>query len=161
MMDYRGILRLLTENAVDFIVIGGAAAVLHGSSRLTQDLDLVYSRAPANLSRLVLALKDQEPYPRGAPPGLPFQWSEATLHRGLNFTLSTKLGPLDLLGEVAGGGGYEALVDHSIEVEFFGFHCRCLDLETLIQTKRAAGRPKDLEALAELEVIREEQQQSS
>jgi predicted nucleotidyltransferase len=89
---------------------------------------------------------------------LPFQWSEATLRMGLNFTLATNLGDLDLLGEVTGGGRYEDLLEHTIEVEIFGIRCRCLDLEALIRVKRAAGRPKDLEAIAELEAIREEQQ---
>lgn len=161
MTDYRKVLGLLAEHGVEFIIIGGAAAVLHGSSRLTQDLDVVYAHTPENIARLVRALHGQTPYPRGIPAGLPFQWHEATVRRGLNFTLETSLGPLDLLGEVAGGGRYEDLVDHSVEVEFFGFRCRCLDLPTLIQTKRAAGRPKDLEALAELELILEEQERAS
>ncbi len=78
---------------------------------------------------------------------------------GLNFTLETSVGPLDLLGEVTGGGRYEDLLSQSIEVEVFGIRCRCLDLRALIGTKRAAGRPKDLEAIAELEVISEEQQE--
>jgi predicted nucleotidyltransferase len=77
----------------------------------------------------------------------------------LNVTLETSVGPLDLLGEVTGGGSYEDLLDHTIEVEVFGIRCRCLDLPALIQPKRAAGRSKDLEAIAELEVIWEEQQQ--
>ena len=71
----------------------------------------------------------------------------------LNFTLETSVGPLDPLGEVTGGGSYGDLLAHTIEVEVFGIWCRCLDLPALIRTKRAAGRPKDLEAIAELEVI--------
>jgi hypothetical protein len=59
------------------------------------------------------------------------------------------------LGEIVGGGGYEALLPHTIELELFGLRCRCLDLAKLIEVKRAAGRPKDFEALAELEAIRE------
>lgn len=159
MIDFPRLLRLLTEHDVAFIIIGGVAAVIHGSSRLTQDLDIVYQRSPQNLTRLVQALAEQSPYLRGAPPGLPFQWSVATLCMGLNFTLETGVGPLDLLGEVTGGGRYEELLDHTIEVEVFGLRCHCLDLPALIQTKRAAGRPKDLEAIAELEVIWEEQQE--
>jgi predicted nucleotidyltransferase len=159
MIDFPKLLRLLTEHDVAFIIIGGVAAVIHGSSRLTQDLDVVYQRSPQNLTRLVQALAEQSPYLRGAPPGLPFQWSVATLRMGLNFTLETSVGPLDLLGEVTGGGSYEDLLEHTIEVEVFGVRCRCLDLLALIRTKRAAGRPKDLEAIAELEVIREEQQE--
>jgi predicted nucleotidyltransferase len=159
MIDFPKLLRLLTEHDVAFLIIGGVAAVIHGSSRLTQDLDVVYQRSPQNLTRLVRALAEQSPYLRGAPPGLPFQWSVATLRMGLNFTLETSVGPLDLLGEVTGGGSYEDLLEHTIEVEVFGVRCRCLDLPALIRTKRAAGRPKDLEAIAELEVIWEEQQE--
>jgi predicted nucleotidyltransferase len=158
MMDFPKLLQTLSEHGVEFIIIGGVAAVIHGSSRLTQDLDVVYRRNPQNIARLVQALREQAPYLRGAPPGLPFQWSEATIRMGLNFTLETGLGPLDLLGEVTGGGRYEDLFDHTIEVEVFGCRCRCLDLEALIRTKRAAGRPKDLEAIAELEAILEERQ---
>jgi anaerobic selenocysteine-containing dehydrogenase len=81
---------------------------------------------------------------RGAPPGLRFRWDEATVRAGLNFTLTTTLGNLDLLGEVAGGGSYEQLMPHSQEVTTFQATCRVVSLETLIQFKRAAGRPKDL-----------------
>ena len=158
MTDFPNLLRLLCEHEVEFIIVGGAAAVIHGSSRLTQDLDVVYRRNSQNMTRLARALREQSPYLRGAPPGLPFQWSEATIRMGLNFTLETDLGQLDLLGEVTGGGRYEDLLDHTTEVEIFGIQCRCLDLDALIRTKRAVGRPKDLEAIAELENIREEEQ---
>ena len=89
-------------------------------------------------------------------PGLPFRWDVPTLRRGLNFTLTTSLGDIDLLGEIAGGGTFEALLPHSVELTLFGIPCLCLGLDKLIQVKRAAGRPKDLEAIAELEAIREE-----
>src|SRR5262245_27060434 len=100
MTDFPRLLQLLTQYDVAFIIIGGAAAVLHGSSRLTQDLDIVYQRSPENIGRLAGALRQQSPYLRGAPPGLPFEWSEATIQMGLNFTLEIALGQLDLLGEV-------------------------------------------------------------
>ena len=157
MTDFAKLLQLLSDRGVEFIIIGGAAAIVHGSSRLTQDLDVVYRRSQENIARLANALEKQNPYLRGAPPGLPFQWSEATIRMGLNFTLQTNLGDLDLLGEVTGGGNYEDLVDRAFEMEVFGVRCLCLDLETLIHVKRAAGRPKDLEAISELEAIRETQ----
>jgi predicted nucleotidyltransferase len=146
----------LARSGVEFIVVGGAAAAIHGSARVTQDLDIVYRRTPENLGRLVAALAPHRPYPRGAPAGLPFRWDEGTLHRGLNFTLTTSLGDIDLLGEVVGGGGYDALLPHTATVRVFGVECLCLTLEKLIQVKRAAGRPKDLEAIAELEALRDE-----
>jgi len=147
---------VLVRGGVEFIVIGGAAATIHGSARITRDVDIVYRRTADNLRRLVDALAPYSPYLRGAPAGLPFRWDERTLHRGLNFTLTTSIGDLDLLGEVTGGGNFEALLPHSSPVQAFGIECLCLNLDKLIQVKRAAGRPKDLEAIAELEALREE-----
>ena len=121
---------------------------------LRADLDVVYARNGENLTCLAEALAPLDPYVRGAPPGLPFKLDAATLGRGLNFTLTTALGDLDLLGEITGGGRYEDLVPHSAELTLFGLPCLCLGLDRLIRVKRAAGRPKDLEAIAELEALR-------
>ena len=160
MTDFAKILRALERQGAHFIIVGGMAAVVHGSSRLTQDLDLVYERSTDNLARLIAALETAAPYLRGAPPGLPFDWSAQTLKMGLNFTLTTAWGALDLLGEITGGGDYHQLKHQCIEIELFGTRCLCLGLEALIQAKRAAGRPKDLESVAELEAILAERNQN-
>lgn len=157
-IQFREMIQALCEGKIEFILIGGFAANLHGAPRGTVDLDLVYRRTDDNLRRLVETIRPLNPYLRGAPPGLPFVWDERTLRRGLNFTLTTNLGDLDLLGEVAGGGTYEDLGSSYDEKEVFGFSCRVLNLEKLIEVKRAAGRPKDFEAIAELEAIWEERQ---
>lgn len=154
--DYAKILTVLTDNRVQFVLIGGVAANLHGSARATFDLDLVYGRQRANIARLVKALAPYRPYLRGAPPGLPFKLDERTVRAGLNFTLETALGDVDLLGEVVGGGSYEQLLPNTVEVRAFGLRCKCVTLERLIQLKRAAGRPKDLESIAELQALLEE-----
>ena len=154
---FRELISTLARANVEFIVVGGVAAAGHGSARLTRDLDIVYRRTPENISRLVSTLSSLNPYPRGAPPGLPFSWSEETIRKGLNFTLITALGALDLLGEITGGGIYEDILPHSLKVQLHGTECFCLGLDYLIKVKRAAGRPKDFEAIAELEAIREEQ----
>lgn len=156
MTNFRTLLELLVKGDVELILVGGVAATVHGSSRLTQDIDFVYRRSAENIRRLVRALRNHDPYLRGAPPGLPFRFDEPTVAAGLNFTLSTSVGDLDLLGEITGGGSYEALLEHTIEVTLFGLTLCCLDLPTLIRVKRAAGRPRDLEAVAELERIRDE-----
>ncbi len=156
MTDFEGLLKALSGNGVEFILVGGLAARAHGAARSTQDVDVVYSRSVSNLGRLQQALSDHVPYLRGAPPGLPFRWDIETLRAGLNFTLITDLGALDLLGEIAGGGTYEDLLPATIRLDLFGVRCPCLDLDTLIATKRAAGRPRDFEAIAELEALREE-----
>ena len=156
MTDFKALLRALADAGVDFIVIGGVAATVHGSSRLTRDVDVVYRRTRENIAHLVAALTPYQPYLRGAPPGLPFRWDVPTIERGLNFTLTTQLGDVDVLGEIVGGGGYDALLPSSSLIRVFDIDCRCLNLDRLIEVKRAAGRPKDLEAVAELETIREE-----
>lgn len=155
MTDFDALIGVLGEAGVEFIIVGGLAATIHGSSRLTQDIDVVYARSNENIERLAAALEPHAPYLRGAPPDLPFDWCGATIRRGLNFTLTTKLGDIDLLGEITGGGGYDDLFTHSMVVDLFGYECRCLDLAWLIKTKRAAGRPRDLEAIAELEALLE------
>jgi hypothetical protein len=141
---------------VDFILIGGMAAILHGSARVTFDVDVVYLRSRENIQRLADCLAHYKPYFREAPPGLPFTWDTKTIRSGLNFTLTTELGDIDLLGEVAGGERYSDLLSHSLEVEAFGVHFKCVDVRTLIRIKEAAGRAKDREAIAELRVLLEE-----
>ena len=156
MTDFPGLLGALTDAGVEFIVVGGFAGVLHGSALPTRDLDIVYARDRANLEKLAAALAEHAPYLRGAPAGLPFQLDAETLAKGLNFTLVTNLGAIDLLGEIAGGGGHRTLSAHVVTVTVFGRAIRCLDLDTLIRVKRAAGRLRDLQAVAELEALREE-----
>jgi len=155
-VDFPRVFAALGSAGVDFILVGGAAATAHGSARLTQDVDVVYRRSRDHAVRLAAALAPYRPHLRGAPAGLPFVWDPETIWQGLNFTLATDLGDIDVLGEIIGGGGYEDLLPHSVRLEIFGQSVRCLDLETLIRVKRAAGRPKDLETIAELEAILEE-----
>ena len=140
MTDFAALLRTLGDHGVAYILVGGAAATVHGSARLTLDVDVVYRRTADNLERLATALAPYEPRLRGAPPGLPFQWDADTLGRGLNFTLATSLGPIDLLGEIVGAGSYEQLLPDTTEVTAFGVSCRCVTLEGLIHLKRSAGR---------------------
>lgn len=156
MTDFPRLIGALCDARVEFILVGGAAAVAHGSARLTQDLDVVYRRSAENIARLVAAVKPLDPYLRGAPPGLPFVFDERTVTNGLNFTLTTSAGDLDVLGEIVGGGRFEDLAPHAVPLALFGHDCLCLGLEKLIAVKRAAGRPKDLEAIAELELLAEE-----
>jgi len=157
--DIPALLKLLVDGGVEFIVVGGVAGVVNGAARVTFDLDVVYRRTIENIARLARALDGHSPYLRGVPLGLPFIWDEKTISAGLNFTLDTDLGSLDLLGEIAGGGQYESLIADTFVVEAYGLQCACVTLDKLIELKTAAGRPKDLEAIAELESLREERQQ--
>lgn len=153
MVDFATVIGVLADAGVEVVVIGGLAAQAHGSARITQDTDFIYRRTPENIDRLVRALAPHRPYLRGAPPGLPFRFDAATVQRGLNFTLTTAMGDVDLLGEAAGIGGYDEVLSGTITLSVFGRDVLVLDLPTLIRSKRAAGRPKDLEAIAELEAL--------
>jgi predicted nucleotidyltransferase len=156
--EFERLLPELVKAGVDFILIGGVAGIVHGSARVTCDVHLVYSRAAENIRRLASALGPHSPYLRDAPPALPFSWDEKTIRDGLNFTLTTTLGDIDLFGGISGGSNYNDLLPHSFEVEAFGIHFRCVDLPTLIRIKEAAGRVKDLEAVAELRALFEERE---
>jgi hypothetical protein len=151
--DLAGIVGVLADAGVELIVIGGLAAQAHGSARLTQDVDIVYRRTPDNIARLCGALAAHQPYLRGAPAGLPFHFDPDTVERGLNFTLTTDIGDVDLLGDMAGGGTFEEIEPHSVVLTVFGRSVRVIGLPALIRAKRAAGRPKDFEAIAELEAL--------
>lgn len=155
--NFAEILPLLAEHGVECILIGGGAGIAHGLARSTYDVDVVYSRAYANLERIANSLLPFHAYLRDMPPGLPFKLDVRTLVNGINFTLSTDLGALDLLGDIPGGGNYQQLVPHSQAILLYGFPMLVLGLEKLIQVKRAAGRPKDLEAVAELQILLDEQ----
>ena len=150
------LLTVLADSGVRFILVGGVAARAHGSSRLTDDLDVCYARDRENLDRLSAALAAFTPYPRGAPTGLPFEWSAATLRGGLNFAFSTSIGAIDLFGEISGGGDFARLLPHTQQITLFEREFLLLNLPWLIHVKRAAGRPTDFEVIAELEALQEE-----
>jgi hypothetical protein len=144
---------LLDHNGVEYVIIGGVAATVHGSATATYDLDLCYSRNDANLERVARALAPLHPHLRGADADLPFKFDAQTLRNGLNFTLSTDAGDLDLMGEVAGVGAYGAVLANSEDFEIYNRKRHVLKLDALIHAKRAAGRPKDLNAIPELEAL--------
>ncbi len=118
-LNAEAILRSLVANKVEFIVVGGLAMIAHGSSHVTDDLDICYGRTPENILRLVTAISPFNPYLRGAPEGLPFRFDAPTITAGLNFTLTSECGPLDVLGEISGVGDYVSVREQSEVQEVF------------------------------------------
>lgn len=127
-----------------FVIVSDFAATIRGSSYVTFNLDFCHARDRENLLRLAQVLGPYHPRLRGAPAGLPFRFDEDTLRGGLNFTLATDVGDIDLVGEVAVVGDCAAALAASEQVGLFGATFDVLTLDALIASKRAAGRPKDL-----------------
>ena len=152
-LDPEPILRALVQRGVDFVVIGGIAAVLHGSARLTYDLDLCFAPDAANLSALGDVLVALGARLRGVDDAVPFVPDAATLRRVEVLTLATAAGDVDVLARPAGAPSYEALRRRADRYEIGSFSVLVASVEDLIAMKRAAGRPKDLADVAELEAI--------
>lgn len=157
--DLRAILDVLLEAHVELIVIGGAAAILHGAATSTLDLDIVHRRDPANVERLLAALAGIDAFVR-EPADRRLRPSAELLTRGHQPLFSTALGPLDALCVLHDGRGYEELLPHTDVMSDGGRSLRVLDLDTLIEVKAAANRPKDRLVLPILLVLRDEKARS-
>jgi hypothetical protein len=155
MTDFEAALKLLTDAGVRFIVVGAYAAVVHGSSQVTRDLDICYQRTTENMRRLASALAPYHPRLRGVDQKLPFVLDAQSLAQGMNFTLETDLGELDLMGQLSGVGGFEALFPDAQIIRLHQREIHIASLDAVINSKKAAGRPKDLNAIAELEALKE------
>ena len=149
------LLGVLVAHGVDFVVVGGLAAVLHGSARITQDLDVTYSDEPANLEVLGQALLDLDAQLYGIEEDVPFVPDARTLAGTEILTLATRLGKLDLLRAPSGAPAYEVLRSRAQLVNTGDLAVRIADTESLIAMKRSAGRAKDLADIEELETITE------
>lgn len=150
----RALLRRLVAGNVDFVVIGGIAAVAHGSASFTQDLDIAYAPDEENLDRLGRVLVDLEARLRGVTDDVPFIPDGRTLRHVRVLTLETAQGLIDLLAEPDGAPVYDRLREAATVEEVDGVEVRIASLDDLIAMKRAAGRPKDLVAVEELEAIK-------
>jgi predicted nucleotidyltransferase len=149
------LLRRFAENGMEFVIVGGFAAVVHGVSIVTDDVDLCISFDRSNMERMLAALNDLHPAHRLIGKSRPLVEEADTLASFRNLYLTTDLGTIDLLSQIADVGGYEEVSRRSIEALLFGFRCRVLDLDALIDAKKAMGRPKDKQSVLELEAIRE------
>ena len=149
------LLKILTSHEVEFVVVGGVAGVLHGSRLVTQDVDVCAPLTLENLTRILASLAGLNPRFRATPDNRPLPFNPAALVGYKNLYLMTDFGQLDILSEITGVGSYEEVSSHSITVDLAGAGCRVLDIDTLIRAKRALNLPKDLQAIIELEAIRE------
>jgi predicted nucleotidyltransferase len=149
------ILLLLAQHDVDFVVVGGYAVAAYGSSLVTQDVDICCDFSPENLMRIQQALEGNNPVHRMTTKRLPLVLTTEQCRGLKNLYLDTDAGQLDCLGSILGVGDFDAVKRHSIVVEIDGVECRLISLDTLIEAKKAMGRPRDMEAVRQLEAIKE------
>jgi len=150
------ILQTLQQHNVRFVIIGGIAGRLWGSTTVTNDLDICYARDRENLDSLAAALRELKARLRGVDGDVPFILDARSLKKGDSFTFTTNAGSLDCLGTPAGSKGYEALARTATKMDVGGVDVLVASLDDLIQMKRAAGRPKDLIEVEVLAAVRDE-----
>jgi predicted nucleotidyltransferase len=159
-LDVENMLRRLTTAGVDFVVIGAIALVLHGSARLTRDLDIAFASDDANLEALGGVLVGLNAQLREADEGLPFTPDAATLRNVQLLTLTTSSGWLDVHKSVDGAPPYEVLRRSAERVDLGGFFVLVASLDDLEAMKRAAGRAQDLADLVEIEELRRQRRRA-
>jgi hypothetical protein len=154
------ILRRLVESQFEFVLIGGLAAVVHGVTLVTRDADICCRFDAGNLFKLQSILADHHPVHRMTPQRLPLNLTPEFCERLHNLYLSTDLGTLDCLSEVAGLGGYDEVLAHSIQMQLWGGTARILSIDALILAKQAVNRAHDRLAVAQLQIIKAQQLQA-
>ena len=145
--DFGGLLRILVDHGVDFLVVGGVGAILQGATLSTFDLDIVHSTDPANITRLLAALRELDACYR-AQPEKRLRPGQTHLSSPGHQLLMTRFGPLDVLGSIGKGRRYQDLLPHAAEMTIGeGIRIRVLNLETQIAVKEEIGQEKDIAAL--------------
>ncbi|MBK6597171.1 MAG: nucleotidyltransferase [Proteobacteria bacterium] len=153
MTDLNRLLQVLRNAEIEFVIVGGFAAMLHGSALLTRDLDVCALLTPENVDKLRHVLREFHPIHRMTPQRLPFLGNPepgVSLH---NLYLQTDLGPLDILSSITGVGDYGRVLETSIEIDLFGERVRVISIDELLKSKEALGREKDRLAAKELRAI--------
>lgn len=149
------LLRRLSEHEVEFVIVGGMAGVLHGSSLVTRDLDICAPLTRGNLAKILMALSGLTPRFRMTPDKRPVSANPDDYVGYKNLYLITDWGQLDILSEILGLGDHESVSRNAITVGLGGMSCRVLDLDALILAKKSLNRPRDRQAVVELEAIRD------
>ena len=153
--DFLKLLEILNEHNVDFVVVGGLAAIAHGSSQVTQDIDICINMEPENMDKLKIALQELHPIHRIGNKQRPFIESGKALYSFKNIYLTTDYGQLDCLSEITGLGDYHKVLKNSFKLSIEGKEYNFLTLDALIDAKQAINRPKDQESIIILNALRE------
>jgi hypothetical protein len=154
--DLSKLLKVLLENDIDFVLIGGFAAVVHGSTLVTQDLDICSAMSVENIKKLRSVLKNLNPIHRmNLKANLSFLDHPKSLEGLNNIYLNTDLGILDILSATQPAGDFETIKKNAIDIPLYGFSCKVISIDDLIKVKESMKRPKDLQAVIELKKVKE------
>jgi len=155
MHELNRLLQTLCDSEVEFVVVGGFAAMLHGSSMLTRDLDVCAVLTDASVEQLRSAFREFHPTHRHTPQRLSFLENPRAGVPLKNIHLQTDLGPLDVLGSVSGFDDIADIRRNAVRFDLFGRGVLVMSRHDLIRSKEALGRPKDLLVAQELRAISE------
>lgn len=158
MQNLTELMRRLVAAEVEFVLVGGLAAMAHGVARATRDMDICCRFSEANLMRIQQALADIHPVHRSRPD-LPLALTPEQCARLKNLYLITDLGIVDCLSDILGIGGFDEVARRSVELALPLGKLRVIDLEALIVAKEAMGRSHDLSTARELKEIKKRQHQ--
>lgn len=148
--DLSAILEGLIEAGVEFILVGGLAAVVQGAPVTTMDVDIVHNRSSENVAKLLAFLKSIEAVHR-RPDDKVIEPKEEDISGTGHALFTSRLGPIDVLAVIEGERAYQDLLEHTVEIEFRGHTVLVLDLKTLVELKRTSRDPKDRQRLPVLE----------
>jgi len=157
MAALESLLERLIQRQLEFVIVGGFAAMAHGASIVTQDVDICCPFNATNLKCLHDALADLHPYHRLTPNRLPLQITPENIGRLENLYLMTDWGQIDCLSRIKGIGEFEAVRTRSVEIQLAFGRCRVLGLDALIAAKLAIGETRDKLTVIQLQAIRERQ----
>ncbi len=149
-LDLEKLIENLNKAGIKYILVGGMAAIAQGSPVLTFDLDIVHEKSAANIQKIKDLLVSLDAYQR-RPDNLKLKPDFDALKGTGHMLLSTKYGPMDILGSIEKDLGYEELIKNIVKIEFHGHKIHVLDLETLVELKRDSARPEDKQRLRILE----------
>jgi hypothetical protein len=155
MPELESLLERLIRQQVEFVVVGGFAAVAHGVTLLTLDIDVCCRFSPENLLKIQAAIADLHPVHRMTPDRIPLRLTTANCVELQNLYLDTDYGQLDCLGIVLGIGDYDEVEEQSVKINLPGGECRILGIDGLIQAKKAMGRARDKQTILQLKAIKE------
>lgn len=154
MKDFFSLLKKLSQNKVDYVVVGGFACIAHGATFVTQDVDICLDFNADNLLRLQKALADLHPIHRMTPNKLKLKLTKENCKQYKNLYLDTDSGQLDCISFIEGVGGFEQVKKKSMLIKIEKLHIRILNLDALIEAKKSMNREKDVQTITQLETIK-------